>query len=356
MHVRIALQIVCLTALFILGCSQPHCTDVPTPAPEVDTSTAPDVALQSFMDISNPAFPNLFCVSFVDSLHGYMGGSAGFVSKTTNGGATWTDVSVASTQDIYGIYFINQNEGFASGNNGDFFKTSNAGASWTKLTTPNSSNNYNQIHFFDPLNGIAGGGTLSRTASFMRTTDGGDTWTDVSASVPGMSTIYDIEFIDKRTGYICGYDNNIYKTTDGGVTWIYQPVTITTPAINTISLQEIEFVSTTVGYCVGFSISLDKNFIFKTTNGGDTWDQLPSPPQTTTTADIYASFFAANADEIYIEGGNAEDNTSTLLKSTDGGISWSNVSPIAHRLSGATYIQNTSYSVGLNGTIIKSRN
>jgi photosystem II stability/assembly factor-like uncharacterized protein len=341
-----SLPICLLTTLLIWGCSHPYCHDEPTPVPMV-------VNPQNFTDISKITFPNLFCTSFIDSIHGYISGSAGFISRTTNGGITWTDVSVASTQDMYGVYFINENEGYAAGNNGDLFKTINAGTSWTKLTTPNSSNNYAQIHFFDALNGIAGGGTPSRAGTLIKTTDGGSTWNDIP--VTGMSSIYDIEFIDNTTGYLCGYDNNIFKTTDGGATWVNQPVTITTPAINTILLAEIEFVSTTFGYCVGFSISFDKNYIFKTTDAGATWNQLTSPAQTSSTADVYASFFAVSANEIYIVGGNVANNTSTLLKSTNGGISWSNVALNTNRLSGSIFIQNTSYAVGLNGAIVKSR-
>ena len=336
-----------LASLLIFACSQSNCDDTPTPTPEV---TKP----QTFTNNSKVTFPNLFCVSFADSINGYISGSAGFVNKTTDGGKTWTNVSVASTQDMYGVYFLNKNEGYAAGNTGDLFKTTNAGTNWNKLTTPNSSNNYAQIHFFDGLNGIAGGGTLSRNGALIKTTDGGANWTDIP--VPGMSSIYDIEFIDNTTGYICGCDNNIFKTTDGGATWVNQPVTITTPANNTILLSEIEFVSSTVGYSVGYSISFDKNFIFKTTSAGATWNQLTSPSQTSSTADVFASFFAASADEICIVGGNVANNTATLLKSIDVGMPWSDVVLNASRLSGSTFIQNTSYSVGLNGTIIKSSN
>ncbi len=328
----------------ILSCSTPRCGDEPTPATEI---TYP----QDFTNISHVTFPSLLDANFEDSAHGYISGVDGFVSKTTNGGATWTNVRVASTGDVYGVYFINDTEGYAGANNGDLFKTTNAGASWTKLTTPNSSYNYGQFYFFDALNGIAGGSTPSRTGSIIKTTDGGTTWTEVP--VPGMSSIYDILFLDNSTGYICGYDNNIFKTTDGGATWVNQPVTITTPANNTILLAEIEFINSTVGYCVGYSINYDKNFIFKTTNGGATWNQLPSPAQTAATADVYTSFFAVSANELYIVGGNVNDNTSTLLKSTDGGNSWSNVAVNTSRLFGADYDQPTAYIVGLDGTIIK---
>ena len=335
-----------VSILFIFGCSSPLCLHDPAPKPEV---TNP----QTFKNVSQIAFPSLLDVKFEDSLKGYISGLSGFVRKTSNGGVSWTNIDVPSVGDVYGVYFINNTDGFAGANNGDLFKTTNGGTSWTKLTTPNSSYNYGQFHFFDAMNGLAFGGSPSTTAAILKTTNGGATWTDVS--VPGMSSVYDVEFIDNTTGYLCGSNNNIYKTTDGGATWVNQPVTITTPASNWILLAEIKFINSTVGYCVGYSISFDKNFIFKTTNGGATWNQLASPAQTAPTADVYTSFFAPSANEIYIVGGNVANNTGTLLKSTDGGISWSNISPNTSRLFASTFIQNTSYIVGVNGTIIKSR-
>ena len=340
-----SLSISLLAALFILGCSSPHCHNDPTPT-EVASP-------QHFTDVSSAFFPSLLGVNFQDSLNGYISGVGGFVSKTTNGGSSWTNVNVPSTGDVYGVYFINNTEGYAGANNGDLFKTTNAGTSWTKLTTPNSSYNHGKFHFFDALNGIAAGGSPSTIGTLIKTTDGGATWTDIP--VTGLSSVYDIEFVDNATGYLCGYNNNIFKTTDGGATWVNQPVTIATPANNAILLAKIEFINASVGYCVGFSISYDKNFIFKTTNGGATWNQLTSPAQTDSTADVYTSFFAPNVNEIYIVGGNVANNTSTLLKSTDGGISWSNIALNTHRLFASTYIQNSSFIVGLNGTIIKSR-
>jgi len=336
-----------LASLLIFACSPSNCDETPTPAPEV---TKP----QTFTNISKVTFPSLLDANFRDSLNGYICGFGGFVSKTSNGGSSWTNVNIPSTSDVYGVHFINNSEGYAGAYNGDIFKTTNAGTSWTKLTTPTSGFAYGQFHFFDASNGIAVGGSASTAGSLIKTTNGGSTWTNIP--VTGLSSVYDIKFIDNTTGYICGSNNSIFKTTDGGATWVNQPVTITTPANNFILLAEIEFVNPTVGYCVGYSVSYDKNFIFKTTNAGATWNQLTSPAQTSATADAYTSFFAPNANEIYIVGGNVNNNTGTLLKSTDGGISWSNIPLNTSRLFGSTYIQNSSFIVGLNGTIIKSSN
>jgi photosystem II stability/assembly factor-like uncharacterized protein len=70
--------------------------------------------------------------------------------------------------------------------------------------------------------------------------------------------IRDIEFINRNTGWACG-DNFIYKTTDGGKSWINQPNSATS------LIQQIHPVNDSVVYAAGWW-----NFL-KTTDGGENW-------------------------------------------------------------------------------------
>ncbi|MEO6694868.1 MAG: YCF48-related protein, partial [Ignavibacteria bacterium] len=80
---------------------------------------------------------------------------------------------------------------------------------------------------------------------------------------------YDIRFIDKSTGWICG-DTRIFKTTNSGFNWVQQP----NPSQST--LFQIHPVNKDVVYAAGYCT------ILKTTNGGDNWisirtGSLPCP-------------------------------------------------------------------------------
>lgn len=73
--------------------------------------------------------------------------------------------------------------------------------------------------------------------------------------------LYDIEFINRNTGWACGDGGNIIKTTNGGVNWIRQANGITFEPLFGISVVD----SNTV-YAVGFYRTL-----LKTTDGGANW-------------------------------------------------------------------------------------
>jgi len=75
--------------------------------------------------------------------------------------------------------------------------------------TPDSnSNNGNPI---TPSLGLIGYGNYDNDV--YKTTDGGVTWNLVSTS-----NVYELSFPSDNIGY-GNYDNDVYKTTNGGVTW-----------------------------------------------------------------------------------------------------------------------------------------
>jgi len=73
--------------------------------------------------------------SFPTSSVAYLGGSSGSVSRTTNGGSTFTDVSIPSTADIASLAFISSTQGLAT-TGGDIFGTQDAGSTWQNQTLP----------------------------------------------------------------------------------------------------------------------------------------------------------------------------------------------------------------------------
>ena len=51
----------------------------------------------------------------------------------------------------------------------------------------------------------------------IKTTDGGDTWTQLTEDeIPGLTGM---SFLDVNTGYAIGWDDYVIKTIDGGETW-----------------------------------------------------------------------------------------------------------------------------------------
>ena len=81
--------------------------------------------------------------------------------------------------------------------------------------------------------------------------------------------LYDIEFINRSTGWSCGDGGYIIKTTNGGENWIQQGAGVTFEP-----LFGIHAVDSNVVYAVGFFRT-----VVKTTNGGENWIKVESGMQ-----------------------------------------------------------------------------
>lgn len=128
-------------------------------------------------------------------------------------------------------------------------------------------------------------------------------------------SINDIKFIDTSTGWVCLNNGMIYKTTDGGQNWFEQ----NTGTIK--NLVKISFVNLNVGWTAAID-----GFVYKTTNGGDTWIEYnygQAVPWITFAICDLVKFFDENVGFIF--GGTFTGTTKRIymLKSTDGGITWS---------------------------------
>src|SRR5690348_6870773 len=110
--------------------------------------------------------------------------------------------------------------------------------------------------------------------TFVRTTDGGETWQ--AGTVPGGEKLdfRDVYAVDAMTAYLFSFgDGNagrIYKTTDAGKTWALQYTEQNPKA----SLDCMAFWSATHGIAVGDPVD-GKSEILTTSDGGAHWTALP---------------------------------------------------------------------------------
>ena len=110
-------------------------------------------------------------------------GSALFIYVTHDGGGTWTRTGSIPSQGSRGMDFISMNDGFAW--NGSLQVTHNSGASWSQVTPNVSLGDY--VPYMDFVSTTVGWirqYPVNGSTPLYRTTDGGTTWTLVSGSVP----------------------------------------------------------------------------------------------------------------------------------------------------------------------------
>ena len=125
-----------------------------------------------------------------------------------------------------GLNFVNENTGYvvcrnATGVPRNIFKTTNGGLNWIDLGLTFLNFSYvSKIQFFNASTGylFAVKGAANSEAYFLTTTNGGLNW---SVSMPGVANgIYDAFFINNMTGWACGGEGTILKTTNFGSVFV----------------------------------------------------------------------------------------------------------------------------------------
>ncbi|MBX7046217.1 MAG: T9SS type A sorting domain-containing protein [Ignavibacteria bacterium] len=110
-----------------------------------------------------------------------------------------------------------------------------------------------------------------------------------------------VYFINDQTGWMCGYQGIILKTTNSGGNWTRQFTN------SSIIFYSIDFIDENFGWAVG-----NGGKVIKTTDGGANWELI----QTITNRYLYDVKFFNSLTGI-VSGGFC-----TILRTTDGGLNW----------------------------------
>lgn len=239
---------------------------------------------------------------FVTTLIGHAACNSGKMLKTIDGGANWyvTQSSNVTPSNLFTVYFINQNIGFYTKEHSDMYKTIDGGETWVKVNGISDA-----IYAFSFLNENVGY-IAGEYGVIFKTINGGNTWNWVSPQTGryGDYSIYGLHFIN-NVGYATGDRGRIIKTIDGGITW-----TQNSPTYNDIT--KIHFFDSGVGYAQA------GNNYFKTQNKGENWSLI-------STVNHYSngsSSYFVNENIGYSIGGGTTSISGDVFKTTNGGISW----------------------------------
>lgn len=228
------------------------------------------------------------CVYFFDENLGFAGGYDGALLKTIDGGALWEKLDCGMDNELNAIYFLNRDTGFIAAQYGVVLKTTNGGKNWTKKTVKGESDDLYTIKFSSPLKGFASGDD----GIFWMTNDGGDSWT--AKDLPFWD-VYDL-FLLNDSSIIAASDDGLYKSSDGGKTWRSTFKPGESPRYWTI--YRIDFIDDNLGYATG-----SLNEIYKTTNGGESWLVISLPSEYE--LDAYFPGIAFESAEKGVLGDNA---------------------------------------------------
>ncbi len=289
-------------------------------------------------------------VKFATDSLGFAAGADGNIYVTTDQGTSWNPSfsGVAPSSNVYGLAVggnlaSNPRSNatvYAAGEGGFMARTTNSGATWSKLGLSLAREEMRKVIFLNDMFGYAVGGSATTADSLgvlFTTTDGGVTWN--LNSVNPKYRIYSGYFPSANVGYVASRGGSgVWKTTDGGATWAQ----LTTPVSSTTNIwYDTRFANDNVGYlCDG------SGNIVKTTDGGTTWTLLPDPHGTTA---IYA-IQLFSADDLIATGSSGK-----TYRSTDGGQTWTNLNPTTSTQYAIDFPSaQVGYLVGTSGGIRKT--
>gem|GEM_PF-5959772 len=232
----------------------------------------------------------------------WMVGDLGAIFYRPDSGTDWSDLNTENRQDLFFASFYDQNIGFAGGAYGIFLKTTDGGENWEDLSpeeTPVSSGSflYDALWLDQNTLLIAGKSNI-----FHYTSD----WSDPLLS--SGNSFYDLARTPSGTIFACGHAGKIAKSDNTGNNWEYIINTPSNP-----SLRAIDFYDDNNGIAAG-----DMGTIMRTTDGGNSWDSLNAGTDKLIPAICYANINAIWA--------STAEYTDSLLFSSDQGNTWEKVS------------------------------
>ncbi|MEI7897353.1 MAG: YCF48-related protein [bacterium] len=200
---------------------------------------------------------NIFmtCITYFDSLTGWMGGRPHALVKTTDGGATWhqaaIDTSTLAFFPVLSITFYNEKYGWASGGMFDIagviWRTSDGGNKWYAIPSQYApADEVHALYAFDSLHVMGAGGDpdFGYGVGIIRTSDGGSNWQYQELGMPGFAV--DLDFRNGCEGWApLGNRKKFIYSLDAGTTWkdIYTP--------DSTAIFDVIFPDSLHGFAVG---------------------------------------------------------------------------------------------------------
>ncbi len=167
-------------------------------------------------------------IQMVDEKIGYAVGATDTVVKTTDGGATWTQImrgqrarTGETRHNLDGLYFVKPQIGWIVGSFGSIMQTTDGGENWEKQKV-NTPTDLKAVHFVSEKEGWV----VGNDGTIVHTPDGGKTWEEQKSDT--YDALHSVVFVDKNIGWACGGFGTVVHTTDGGKTWKREKTGIST--------------------------------------------------------------------------------------------------------------------------------
>ncbi len=219
------------------------------------------------------------------------------------------------------LFYVNEQKGWLVTRNGHIYNTENGGESWDLQYTDSAY--WRCVGFADENNGWAGNKLGDAGNLLYRTRDGGQTWSivdnipePVPAGLCGIN-VYSPDIVN-ACGRIFG-PGVFIRSEDGGDTWTSLDLTYKADMLIDIYFWD-EMHGIIVGGTDGGFVD-SKAIILRTGNGGNTWETIYLGERNTEWC-WKISFPTPDIGYVSIQNGRDECSDEYFLKTTDGGDTW----------------------------------
>jgi photosystem II stability/assembly factor-like uncharacterized protein len=292
----------------------------------------------------SPQGNTLNAISFAGPL-GYAVGDNGTALKTLDGGATWSGLATGTSSELTRLQIVDPNTVVVGSANGCVLRISTDGGTvFTRIFTVAEANCHDQVQAFGFVSAQVGF-LLLRSGSVLMTQDGGSTFsretgvpgTPASSGGGGNAGI-DIHFTSPTSGIVIagppsGGQSTEFKTSDGGVSWT--PVTL--PSANITALHFVDSAHV---------LAIGPKTLLSSADSGATW--------TTDAIGAANNFTAIDCTDAITCVLNVASGDH-LVRTTDGGLTASTITPSSAPIFGAAYSSPTRVvGVGVGGTTVVS--
>ena len=208
-------------------------------------------------------------IQFVSNTVGFMyatKNAGGYIEilKTTNGGDTWNSLNVDLKTHPYGIRFKNEQVGFLTGHSSGsavLYKTDDGGITWERKTFSEYQGNFVGSNFDKDGNAYTTFTTLDGVRKLLKSADDGDTWTEILDN-PNIKHSIDYSLTMYDDYFlILGENGKIFKVDFDG------------NLLKTMETND-EYISDIQVFDENTIITTSFSSLLKTIDGGETWTDI----------------------------------------------------------------------------------